>query len=126
MEQVITINGENVGQAQITGSFTSIDAPITQIFDVAAVSGTWNVSVAYPEWFGAVSYMRQELEASTVGTYPPVVVDSSGLVSSVKIIGGYVGYPDNYAHPYGFVTNHPNNDLIVFCDNLPNTDNCQT
>ncbi len=58
------------------------------------------------------------METATVGIYPPVVVDSSGLPSSVKIIGGYVGYPDNCSRPYAFASRHAN-DIVVFCDNLP-------
>lgn len=61
------VGGAVLKCAQLNGNLTSIDAPITRIFDVAAVSGTWIVSVAYPEWFGAVSYMRQELEAVSDG-----------------------------------------------------------
>ena len=39
----------------LVGNFTSVEAPITQIFgDTVAASGYWHIDRAYPQWFDAV------------------------------------------------------------------------
>ncbi len=40
---------------KLVGNFTSVEAPITQIFgDTVTASGYWHIDRAYPQWFDAV------------------------------------------------------------------------
>lgn len=52
---VLQFEGGSIsGKHKITGSYTSINAFLVKIFDAdVLISGTWNLHVAYPEWFGA-------------------------------------------------------------------------
>lgn len=51
---VLRFEGGSISGGTLTGNNTIIDADAIQIFSSnTTLSGTWNVSEAYPEWFGA-------------------------------------------------------------------------
>ena len=53
---VLKFNGGTLANGYIKGLNTAIEAPISKIFTSNLyISGIWDVSVAYPEWFGAKS-----------------------------------------------------------------------
>ena len=45
--------GGSIKNGTLTGNLTSIVAPPVKIFDNITIGGTWNVSMAFAEWFGA-------------------------------------------------------------------------
>ena len=49
------LSGGSEQPLTLVGNFTSVEAPITQIFgDTVAASGYWHIDRAYPQWFDAV------------------------------------------------------------------------
>lgn len=52
---VLKFNGGSIsGASTVTGQNTIIDAGLVKIFGTdVAIAGSWNVTEAYPEWFGA-------------------------------------------------------------------------
>ncbi len=49
------VGGSVAGNYTITGQDTRIEAGLVQIFGAdVTIAGTWDVSEAYPEWFGAI------------------------------------------------------------------------
>ena len=51
---VLQFEGSSIKSGTIVGNDTKIEARLTQILGVnVTISGTWNVSEAYPEWWGA-------------------------------------------------------------------------
>ena len=50
----LQFKGGHINNGVLVGQDTQIDASLTKIFgDEISLVGTWNVSEAYPEWFGA-------------------------------------------------------------------------
>lgn len=51
---ILKFEGGSINRGTINGNNTKIVGPLTQIFkNNITISGTWNVSEVYPEWFGA-------------------------------------------------------------------------
>lgn len=50
---VLKFNGGKIETGTLLGDNTNIYAKISHIFSSVTLSGTWNVSVCFPEWFGA-------------------------------------------------------------------------
>ncbi len=53
---LVTLNNRQLEQQlELVGNFTSVEAPITQIFgDTVTASGYWHIDRAYPKWFDSV------------------------------------------------------------------------
>ncbi len=53
---LVTLNNKQIEQPlKLVGNFTSVEAPITQIFgDTVYAKGYWHIDRAYPQWFDAV------------------------------------------------------------------------
>ncbi len=50
------LSGGSERPLKLVGNFTSVEAPITQIFgDTVTASGYWHIDRAYPQWFDAVA-----------------------------------------------------------------------
>ena len=54
---LVTLNNKQIEQPlKLVGNFTSVEAPITQIFgDTVFAKGYWHIDRAYPQWFDAVA-----------------------------------------------------------------------
>lgn len=52
---ILEFDGGSIsGEHTVTGANTGIEAGLVKIFDTdVTIAGTWNVTEAYPEWFGA-------------------------------------------------------------------------
>ena len=69
----------------LVGNFTSVEAPITQIFgDTVTASGYWHIGRAYPQWFDAVagtqSYYTDNPHDCSVAINKAVEMKMSGEV----------------------------------------------
>ena len=53
---LVALDDEQIEQPlKLVGNFTSVEAPITQIFgDTVSAKGYWHIDCAYPQWFDAV------------------------------------------------------------------------
>ena len=70
---------------KLVGNFTSVEAPITQIFgDTVTASGYWHIDRAYPQWFDAVastqSYYTDKPHDCSVAINKAVEMKMSGEV----------------------------------------------
>ena len=70
---------------KLVGNFTSVEAPITQIFgDTVTASGYWHIDRAYPQWFDAVagtqSYYTDNPHDCSVAINKAVEMKMSGEV----------------------------------------------
>ena len=82
----LTGNTDNPEAAlKLVGNFTSVEAPITQIFgDTVTASGYWHIDRAYPQWFDAVagtqSYYASDPHDCSVAINKAVEMKMSGEV----------------------------------------------
>ena len=82
----LTGNTDNPEAAlKLVGNFTSVEAPITQIFgDTVTASGYWHIDRAYPQWFDAVvgtqSYNTGDPHDCSVAINKAVEMKMSGEV----------------------------------------------
>ncbi len=83
---LVTLNNRQLEQSlELVGNFTSVEAPITQIFgDTVTASGYWHIGRAYPQWFDAVagtqSYYTDNPHDCSVAINKAVEMKMSGEV----------------------------------------------
>ena len=83
---LVTLNNRQLEQSlELVGNFTSVEAPITQIFgDTVTASGYWHIDRAYPQWFDAVagsqSYYTDNPHDCSVAINKAVEMKMSGEV----------------------------------------------
>ena len=79
------LSGGSEQPLKLVGNFTSVEAPITQIFgDTVTASGYWHIDRAYPQWFDAVagtqSYYASDPHDCSVAINKAVEMKMSGEV----------------------------------------------
>ena len=79
------LSGGSEQPLTLVGNFTSVEAPITQIFgDTVTASGYWHIDRAYPQWFDAVvgtqSYNTSDPHDCSVAINKAVEMKMSGEV----------------------------------------------
>ena len=99
---VLEFDGGSIsGAYTLTGTNTGIKAGLVKIFNTnVTLAGSWNVTEAYPEWFGAVG---------------DGVTDDSNAIGKAVNISSIVIFDGRKEYMFGYI--HVTSNTIMYCNN---------